>query len=298
VNVSAVTLTDVKRFNWQHIDHQRQVIYRLRPDLRLRTEEEAAQWVDACGFTLLFPVKNIELPNLWEAICGRRRALTSEHYSEGMDETWTWKDTLPARKRIFYAKILRGKATLISLRMLPYFYALSENFGEIDDYLLEYEDGRLTDEAKRVYEALLRHGQPASTGILRREAGLDGKANMTRFDRAVYELQRGFKIAKVGISETNAWKYSYVYDLFIRVFPDVPGLAREITRGQAMRRLVTQYLSTVVVASEQQIGRLFSWEPEATTRLIERMVGKGLIEPVEVEGVPDWLLALNATARR
>jgi hypothetical protein len=298
VDVSPVTLTDVKQFTWQHIERQRQVIYRLRPDLRLRTEEEAAQWVDACGFTLLFPVKNFELPNLWEAICGRRRALTSEHYSEGMDETWTWKDTLPARKRIFYAKILRGKATLISLQMLPYFYALSENFGEIDDYLLEYEDGRLTDEAKRVYEALLHHGQPASTGILRREAGLDGKANMTRFDRAVYELQRGFKIAKVGISETNAWKYSYVYDLFIRVFPDVPGQAREITRGQAMRRLVTQYLSTVVVASEQQIGRLFGWEPEATTRLIERMIGEGSIEPVEVEGVPDLLLALNATARR
>jgi uncharacterized protein YcaQ len=175
--------------------------------------------------------------------------------------------------------------------MLPFFYALSENFGEIDDYLLEYEEGRLTDEARRVYEALLHHGQPASTGILRREAGLDGKANMTRFDRAVYELQRGFKIVKVGISDTNAWKYSYVYDLFVRVFPSVPAQAREITRGQAMRRLVIQYLSTVIVAGEQQIGRLFGWEPEVTARLVERMIGAGLIAPVEVEEMPGRLLA-------
>jgi uncharacterized protein YcaQ len=210
-----------------------------------------------------------------------------------MDETWNWKDSLPTRKRIFYAKILRGKATLISLEMLPFFYALSENFGEIDDYLLEYEEGRLTDEARRVYEALLRHGQPASTGILRREAGLDGKANMARFDRAIHDLQRGFKIVKVGISETNAWKYSYVYELFVRAFPDVPAQARDITRRQAMRRLVTRYLSTVVVAGEAELGRLFGWEPDTTVRLVERMVDEGSIVPVEVEGMRGKILAVR-----
>lgn len=281
---------DFETLTLEELERRREEIYRLRPALRLRSEEEAAQWIDRVGFCLLFPVKGIELPNLWEAVCGRRRVLTSEHYTEGMDETWTWKDTLPARKRVFYAKLLRGKATLVSMTLLPYFYALSENYGEIDDYLLEYEEGRLTDEAKRVFEALLRHGGPASTGILRREAGLGGKDNMARFDRAIHELQRGFKIVKVGISESNAWKYSYVYDLFVRWLPEVPQQAREITRGQAMRRLVTQYLTTVVVAEPASIGWLFGWEPEPTARLLERMVGEGLIRRVSVKGLPGEFL--------
>lgn len=281
---------DFETLTLEELERQREEIYRLRPELRLRTEEEAARWIDQVGFSLLFPVKGIELPNLWEAVCGRRRVLTSEHYTEGMDETWTWKDTLPARKRVFYARLLRGKATLVSMALLPHFYALSENFGEIDDYLLEYEEGRLTDEARRVLEALLEHGGPASTGILRREAGLSGKANMARFDRAVHELQRGFKIAKVGISDSNAWKYSYVYDLFVRWLPEVPGQAREITRGQALRRLVTQYLTTVVAAEGDSIARLFGWELEPTARLIERMTGEGVVRRVKVEGLPGEFL--------
>jgi len=280
----------LETFTLEELERRREEIYRLRPALRLRSEEEAAQWIDRVGFCLLFPVKGIELPNLWEAVCGRRRALTSEHYTEGMDETWTWKDTLPARKRVFYARLLRGKATLVSMTLLPHFYALSENYGEIDDYLLEYEEGRLTDEARRVFEALLRHGGPASTGILRREAGLSGKDNMARFDRAIHELQRGFKIVKVGISESNAWKYSYVYDLFVRWLPEVPQQARQITRGQAMRRLVTQYLTTVVAADPASIGRLFGWEPEPTARLIERMIGEGLIRRVSIQGLPGEFL--------
>jgi len=113
---------------------------------------------------------------------------------------------------------------------------------------------------------------------------------MARFDRAIHELQRGFKIVKVGISESNAWKYSYVYDLFVRWLPEVPQQARQITRGQAMRRLVTQYLTTVVAADPASIGRLFGWEPEPTARLIERMIGEGLIRRVSIQGLPGEFL--------
>ena len=43
----------------------------------------------------------------------------------------------------FYGKLLRHKATLVSLDFLPNFYALSENFGDYEhDYLEEYRDRR------------------------------------------------------------------------------------------------------------------------------------------------------------
>ena len=41
----------------------------------------------------------------------------------------------------------------------PHFYALSENYGEPDkDYLLQYQEGRLSWEAKTLYKTILNEG--------------------------------------------------------------------------------------------------------------------------------------------
>ena len=54
-------------------------------------------------------------------------------------------DELLGARRWYYAKILRKRATFIGLDVVPYFYALSENYGEPEhDYLLQYEEGRMT----------------------------------------------------------------------------------------------------------------------------------------------------------
>ncbi len=41
--------------------------------------------------------------------------------------TWGWKDDSLGKTIWYYGKILRRKATFISLEVAPYFYALSEN---------------------------------------------------------------------------------------------------------------------------------------------------------------------------
>ena len=55
-------------------------------------------------------------------------------------------------------------------RLLPCFYALSANYGELDDYLEQYRDGLLSIEARNVYEVLLREGALA-TSRLRQTGG-------------------------------------------------------------------------------------------------------------------------------
>jgi hypothetical protein len=274
----------------ERVEHLRNERYHRLPSLRLRTEDDAVRFVDEVGFCLLFPVQRIELPSLWEAVNGGRRPVPRHHDDYELGLTWEWKDTLPSQKQVFYGKILRGKGTLISLSLLPCFYALSKNYGGLDDYLIEYEEGRMSEEAKRIYEVLLEQGA-SPTGVLRREAGLWGKSNTSRFDRALTELQRGLKIAKVGISDTNRWRYSYVYDLLLRWLPQVPRQAREITRAEAKRRLILTYLETVVVATADQIARLFGWEPEWTARGIRLLIEERLVDEAEVEGVSGKVLA-------
>lgn len=241
---------------------------------------------------MLFPVRGMELPSLWEAINGRPRAMPRTHYDEAISLTWDFKDTLPAAKRVYYGKLLRHKPTLVSLQVLPYLYALSGNFGDLDDYLDAYADGRMSEPAKRVYEALLWHG-PSPTSILRWRAGLGGKENSARFDRAITELQAGMHIVKTGISDANRWQYCYVYDLLPRWLPEVTQRAAEIKTKEAMQVVITKYLQVVMIATAPQMSRLFGWEPELTDRIVQSMIEAGLLKWVSLKGeaVPHLILS-------
>ena len=126
--------------------------YRRRPELALRAEAEALSFVQDVGFCLLFPVRGMELPTLWEAINGSSRPLPDHHADRALGLTWAWKDSLPAKRLIYYGKLLKHKPTLVALDLLPYFYALSENCGDPDDYLEHYHDGKLGEDGKCVYE--------------------------------------------------------------------------------------------------------------------------------------------------
>ena len=269
----------------------RDLRYRRRHKLRLLSSQQALEFVDDVGFCFLFSAKGLQMPTLWEAICGEARPLPMHHDDEALGNAWDWKDELPSRRLAFYGKLLRGKPTIVSLRLLPHFYALSENYGDLEDYLIEYQEGRLSEEARRIYEALLERGA-LPTSHLRRHAGMQGKASAPRFDRAIRELQLGLKIVKTGISDANSWGYCYVYDVLLRRFPDLPAQAGAIRSDEAIRTLFLTYLRDVGVAAEEQSAHLFGWSPDRLSGLCSRWAGAGEVRRgVSVEGWPGEFLA-------
>ena len=142
---------------------------------------------------------------------------------------------------------------------LPYFYALSENYGEPDkDYLLQYQEGRLTWEAKTVYETILIEG-PLDTVSLRKLARMTSKASDSPFNRALETLQADFKILPVGIAEAGAWKYAFIYECVHRHYPDLLEQARAIRQAQARQHLVELYLRSVGAAQVRDLALLFGW---------------------------------------
>lgn len=249
----------------------RDIKYRRKPDLRVRSEQEALTFLNDVKLATLFSARDMELPCLWEAICGGARPIPEHHNDPELGLTWEWKDTLPARKSILYGKFLRKKPVFISLGLLPHFYALSGNFGEEEDCLLQYQDGLLSEEAKRIYEVLLTEG-PLPTSHIRRLARMAGKDVASRFDRAVTELQMGYHIVKVGISDANRWGYCYVYDLLMRQFPEQVAAARAIPEDEASESILTAYLETVLVATERQLGLLLGWETWRLERTLQHLV--------------------------
>lgn len=231
--------------------------FHLLPDLRVTTREQAIDFVARRGFVYFWPVKGVVLPSLWAAVAGDRPA-PNEHDDPG-HVTWGWKDEMLGARRWYYAKVLRKKATFIALDVVPCFYALSENYGEPEqDYLLQYQEGRLTFEAKAVYEALLNEG-PLDSISLRRLARLGSGENQTRFNRALELLQADFKILPVGVAQAGAWKYAFIYDLVHRFYPDLPEQARPIRQAEARRRLTELYLRSVGAASQKTLMALFGW---------------------------------------
>lgn len=243
----------------------------------LATLEQAIDFVNERGFVFFWPIKNVEFPSLWTAVAGDR-PVANEHDDPG-HVTWGWKDRMLGQRKWYYAKVLRKKATLISLDIAPYFYALTENFGDPEeDYLIQYEAGRLKQENKLVYEALLRNGA-MDTVRLRRKVGLTSKESKYRFERALAELQSDMKILPTGVAEAGAWNYAFIYDVVPRHLPDLLDQARAISDSAARLKLTELYFRSVGAASKREIGKLFGWPKVNLTKAIELAVDAGTVFP-------------------
>jgi len=266
-------ILDLKKLN-----SHRARAFRLPPSPRLTSPKAALDFVNSRGFVYFWPIKEIDLPSLWTAVAGNR--VVADKHDDPGHVTWGWKDNALGKKIWYYAKILRRKATMISLEVAPYFYALSENYGSPEeDYLLAYEEGRLTQAAKQVYEVLLKEGA-LNTIDLRRAAKL-ANAKESEFNKALEVLQSDFKVLPIGVSEAGAWKYSFIYEIVSRHYPDLPEKARFINEAEARRRLVEHYFASVGAAQERDVNRLFGWPRELTARTIAGLIEKRKLVEVE-----------------
>src|SRR5512137_2929501 len=93
---------------------RRAVRYRRRMDLRITTKDQAVEFVNDVGFCFLFPIQNVEMPSLWDAVAGRVVKTTNKHSGYEIERTWGWKDEALDQRLWFYGKLLRSRATLVS----------------------------------------------------------------------------------------------------------------------------------------------------------------------------------------
>ncbi|MCF6277535.1 MAG: winged helix DNA-binding domain-containing protein [Anaerolineales bacterium] len=264
----------MRKISAEKLRAHRTQTFNLPPLNPLSSPAEANRFVDARGFVYFWPIKGIDFPNLWTAVAGERPVPT-QHDDPG-HITWGWKDNALDRRIWYYAKILRKKATMIALDVVPYFYALSENYGDYrEDHLIPYEEGRLTHAAKQLYEAILDNG-PLHTIELKQAARLTN-AKASEFDLALATLQSGFKILPIGVAKAGAWKYAFTYELTARYWPDLVEEARFIGENAAREKLLELYFQSAGAARMRDVNRLFQWGKPVTVRALERLVEKGSV---------------------
>ncbi len=246
------------------IERYRATVFHLDPRNHLKNSADAIDFVNQRGFILFWPDPRFDLPNLWQSVAGKR-PVPDEH-NDPAHVTWDWKDSLLDKKVWYYARIIRQRNTMISLSLLPHFYALSPNYGSpVDDIQDQYLQGIIPQEAKQIFEKILEKG-PLDTISLRKEAHLSSSTATVSFQRALNLLQRDFKVLPVGIAEVGAWRYAFRYELTHRYFPDLIDSAHGITEKEARSKLIKCYLDSVGAATIKQIGQVFGWSLEIVAR--------------------------------
>ena len=227
---------------------------------------------------------------LWEAVVGRARPRwpRRSHHDDGVGLTWRLKDDLPAARRVYYGKLLRGRPVLVALDLFPAFYALARGRQRARDYLAEYEAGRLSLTAKRLMDALLRE-HPQYTRGLRANTFLLEPGRTREFERAMTELQHGLWVVKT--EERYEPTFSYRWDLVEAWLPDLVAEGRRLSRAAALDRLVERYLGGAAYASLARLARLLGVPAADVAASVARLARTGKVLQTPIAGWPGtWLV--------
>jgi len=276
-------MSDTLQIPAEKLNRYRDSTFRFRPDLRISQKNEAVHFVNDRGFIFFWPIRNIPFPSLWGAVAGNR-PVPNNHDDPG-HVTWRWKDELLGKNRWYYAKVLRGKSTIISFDVLPFFYALSPNFGSPEeDILISYQDGKLSAEEKTIFDVLSREG-PLDSVTLRKLSGFSSDQNAYRFNRALTLLQRDFRICPIGTAEAGAWNYAFIYDVFHRQYPQVLDQTREITEMRALQEILILSFISIGSADLTLIKKLFPYSSSTIKKALFSLVEDSfLIFPTNIVG--------------
>jgi len=260
--------------------------FRRRPSLAVRSERAALTFVDAVGFCSTFYRFPEGVACLWEAVVGRAdpRWPRRSHHDPGIGRTWELKDVLPAKRHVYYGKLLRGRPMLVARDLFPAFYALVRGRQRAHHFTEEYAAGRLSHTAHRLLGALMRE-HPQYTRELRASAFMLESRRTREFERAMAELQQGLWIVKT--EERYEPSFSYRWDLLEAWAPELTAAGRRLGREPAIARLVERYLRGAVFTTERALARLLGLRADEVARAVARLERAGaLCVGVAVEGWP------------
>jgi hypothetical protein len=259
-NVQNENLADILE---RHRDHH----FRRLPSRRVSGEKSALDFINESGFCAAFTA-GLGVPCLREAIEGRREPEMPEHiqHDRAIMMTWNLKDALPARRAVYYGKVIAGRPGFIALSMLPAFFRLRIAPG---GYRKLYQNGQLSHCAKLVMDALTRRG-PSETKALKLSTSYSQPNRRAEFDRSMKELQEKFLALKV---EERYDPFTYVWDTVDHQWTDALRDARSIPSREAAYRIVRRYFEIAGFANERAAARILGIDPallDSAARKLER----------------------------
>lgn len=246
-------------------------LWRL-PGLRVAGRQRALRFLEQAGLASLFAHRQLNLPCLWVAVCGRRDPVFPHHshHDPEVALAWNLKDALPAARRVFYGKLLRGRPTFVAWDLFPAVWRL---FALPGDHRAALAAGRLSPAAARILDALHRR-RPQETFALKLAADLARPSQRRVFDAAMAELQTTLQVC---MAEVRYDPFTYVWDLVTARHVERVSAARRVGEVEAAETVLRRYLAAVIAATPNDAAMAVGGRARAD-RALAALAEAGVIE--------------------
>jgi hypothetical protein len=252
----------------EEIESYRDRMWRRTPDQRVETVAEAERMVDEIGFCATLTDARRPGPSLYVAVCGRRDAHMPRNVQKDPEASLAWriKDDVMRRGRLYYAKLVRGRSTLITPRLVPHFKAL---WGVARGN----ESRKLSEDARAILKALRREWEMATID-LRKASGVTDRARATR---AIDELQKALKVIPSDVLYEPC--FTYIWTLAEGRFPKE--MAVKVTREEALCEVARAFLNGAGMTARGELARVTGLSRPDAGQGNHALVGEGYAERLE-----------------
>jgi hypothetical protein len=153
---------------------------------KIRTIEQAFEFVLKVKTCLIFGSKKSALPSLWDVVDLPGRQPGQKGWGAKVEAIWAWKNELPAQfpQEIFYGKLPGGLAVLMCV----------EHLREVHYPACHRPVAQCGALARRAYESI--RSEPQTTAELRKALSPSGAISKSRIETALVELQTTLNITR------------------------------------------------------------------------------------------------------
>ncbi|HET6851660.1 MAG TPA: hypothetical protein VFH46_05015 [Pyrinomonadaceae bacterium] len=227
----------------EEIEVHRDRMWRRDPENRVEDVYAAERFIEEVGFCEALTDSRRPGPSLYVAVCGRRDAHMPRNVQKDPESrlAWTIKDDVMRRGKCFYGKVLRGRATFIATRLLPFFNAL---WGVPQ----RMEKKTLSADAQVILKIMRREWELA-TRDLREASGISERA---RFDKAMTQLQKSLKIIPTDVLYEPT--FTYIWSIPEARFPEQ--LKQSVDREEALKEIARSYLAGAGMTLRGELARV------------------------------------------
>ena len=225
------------------IEDHRDARWHREETRQIQSALDAERFIERVGFSACLTDSRRPGPSLYIAVCGRRDAVMPRHVQKDPEAslTWTLKDEIMARSKVYYAKLARGRSLFLAPRMIPYFHAI---WG-----MRRAEEARRLSRNAQAILRVLRREWEMGTSDLREESGVHDRGTFTK---ALDELQAAMIVVPSQVFYQP--KFTYIWTLGVGRFPDE--LRKRVSRETARREIARGFLAGAGMTFPGEMARV------------------------------------------
>ncbi len=252
----------------EEIEQYRDKKWRREESLKIENAAHIEAMVEDIGFCLTLTDSRTSLPSVYLGVCGRRDAHAPKNVQKDyeMSLAWTLKDEVLQRGKLYYAKLIKGRAMFVAPRLVPYFNAL---YGVSKSEEKEV----LSPDSLKILKVLRKEWESA-TSDLRDETKIEDRKKLTK---ALEELQQKMKVVPSEVLYVP--KFTYIWTLAEGRFPKE--LNKKITRQKALFELAKVFLQMQGLTGLGELARTLKVSRKEAGLANHQLVDEGFADRLE-----------------